>query len=335
MIHLLITALANHRFHLKYSTFDDMNTRRLLLLSTAALALLFSACQQPSKNGKSADGKYRLVFNPKTGDKYQSTVLTDARVTATQKDKEINNNNKNEIGLIYEILPLKDSDRQFKITYDKIHIVSSDGNSEQEFSSANGANAFNPIEKALGSIIGQSIIVTLSPKGELKDVSGFNEVADKMIAGFGATDINVKKAVKEKIASFIGNGFLQETIKNTGLLPDSGVHVGDTWSGTQEQTQILSFKASTSYVLSSVSNNIAKVISGSTIDNASVPKEIIGQNVDVKLDGEQNGTYEIDLGTGMVMKQKTNTSIEGEAGVLGQKVPMRIHITKEVVLKKL
>lgn len=317
-----------------------MNSLRLLPL----IAIIFLVACQPNTKKAEADASEKkdtkpkavvFKFNPKVGDKYYSMYSSEVTVTTTNGKAEAENIILSEIGTYYEILPGKDSlGRQLKITYDKMRIGMGTRDDGVIYTVTKGSKPHNPLEKILSTSLGQSLIVDLSPAGEIGEITGIKEIVDKMIKGLGAMPENISKSKRKEMERYMGENFIREMITASSILPAGGADVGDMWSGKHKSMQNLTFNVSATYVLSSLSGDTAKVTVSSDIDSAKIDDNLAVGNAQMKLAGTENGTYYIDTKSGMIVNQTITTTVEGETETRGKKTPIKVRSYNQVMLKK-
>jgi hypothetical protein len=246
-------------------------------------------------------------------------------------DKKLDNLNRAEVGVNYEIS--KDSSGNFilNMKYDKIKLHSKKGDEESDMDAANAPTSFDPAEKMLGILTEANLAATISPAGEVKSVSGYKEMTDKIIAGFNSSDANEKNIVKARLEKLIEVGVIR---KNMGQLfkifPDSAVHVGDKWKIKSKENAEFNLNAENSYTLKEIKDSIAFIFSETEMASDSATSNIMGYDVMADLKGKQHGEYEVETKTGMLSNAKITADIEGTIQLMGRDVPVNITMSVKI-----
>ncbi len=262
--------------------------------------IFFFSCKQ--QNHSPTEKKYKLGLHIKPGSKYYYTIHNETETNLKLNDKKMENKNNSTVGLIYEMI--KDTAGGFvlKIMYDSFHIVTKKGDAVTEMDAANAANSFNPVEKMLNSLKGNSIFVAINDKG-------------RVISGEGFVKNNLEQSLN--------------------IFPDSALYVGDSWTKKDTQSTELKLNLTTAYTLESVKDSTAEIKSTSEINNLNTTADLMGYSATVNFKGTEKGTIKIDLRTGLLLNQKSTINVEGTVELNATKVPVIIKMTREIVARKL
>jgi len=262
--------------------------------------IFFFSCKQ--QNHSPTEKKYKLGLHIKPGSKYYYTIHNETETNLKLNDKKMENKNNSTVGLIYEMI--KDTAGGFvlKIMYDSFHIVTKKGDAVTEMDAANAANSFNPVEKMLNSLKGNSIFVAINDKG-------------RVISGEGFVKNNLEQSLN--------------------IFPDSALYVGDSWTKKDTQSTELKLNLTTAYTLESVKDSIVEIKSASEINNVNTTADLMGYSATVNFKGTEKGTIKIDLRTGLLLNQKSTINVKGTVELNATKVPVIIKMTREIVARKL
>lgn len=307
---------------------------------TSPLFLLSCQTQQSSKTDSKKfdpDKTYQLHLSPAAGSNYHYDIINEINVDLEVDDKEVNNQNKTEVGVNYKIGLDSVNNYVFSSVYDKIHITSRKNDTETELDAANGAFSLNPTEKMLGLLKDATINVTVTPLGDVINMSGYKEIGEKLIENFSEFDIAGKKAAREQWETQVGNGLIKKNFDQLfKFFPDSTIHLGDTWKLTSRQEGDLSYNITSSYKLKAINSEIAIIestgkINTSRNDNKSSD---LDEATVVNITGEQTTEIEIETKTGMVINGKVKTSFEGSVMALGREVPVKAKMSVKISGKR-
>jgi hypothetical protein len=289
-------------------------------------------------NEPSADNKYYSVLRLKKGDRYYYTLKASIETNLEINEKEIETNNETEIGLIYQVV--QDSANTFllKITYDKIHLhLTKTDTEDQDFDANNAAETQDLMDKLLSDIKGSNLMILLSNNGDVLRATGSQEIMDKIMKPMVTESLEAKKKVGDFVTKLTGLTFIEENMKEGfKVLPTSGIREGGSWKNKSTQSAELKFDINSTYTLSSLDDDIAKITVEGIIDNLKDAKtKFMGYDVTTNLSGTQSGEFKASVLTGLVMYAKSKTSISGDLQLLGRNVPVTIKVKKEAKANKM
>lgn len=306
-----------------------------LLLYSASLCVSISLLSCKNTGPRDASKKYHFNLNLSTGSKYYFNINTETVSKVSAMGKDVETNNQSEVGLIYEVVNSTPDSIQIKITYDQLKFSLKSKEGEKEIDAANSGHSFDNMEKQLAAVKGSSLNVTLNKKGEVLQVSGGNEITDKLIATLNATNPASQARVREQFNKFLGEDFVKNNLASQfKLFPDSAVAVGNTWKQENTLSMEIGAKASSTFTFDDLDGNIASVKSTAVI-NTDNKTTIMGNEVEANMKGSQEGQFETDTATGLLMKSETTTAIDGSMQMMGKDIPLSIKITKHIKGKKL
>jgi len=301
---------------------------------------LFISCKlQPDSDRNYADKSkiYKLTLNPPKGSTYYFEVNNEYSLKMKVDDKKTENSNKSNFGTYYEISKDTAGNTMITLSYDKIHIRTKNGDNESDMDIANAANSINPVERMLGYLKDAKITAIVSPTGETKSVSGYKELGEKIIANFNPNDENAKQIARQQWEKTIGQGIVKKNMDDLfKIFPDSAVHIGDTWRVIYQQSNDIPLKIKTSYTLKDINDNIAIVESDGVIYSDSTATAFLSFNsATVDLKGKQQGQYEMDTKTGMLISCNIKANVEGIVEVMGREIPITIKTSLKMNGKKI
>ncbi len=301
------------------------------------LTYLFVSCKH--KDHSLNEEKYKLNLKIKATTKCYYNINNETDTYYETIEKEIENENNSEIGILSEIEPSDSTGNvSIKITFDKFRIKTKNQDNETQIDAGNTANSFDPVERFIGNIKGSSIIVTANKKGEVSSDKGIKVFTDSLLSKMAFTDENSKQQLKEQVSKLMEESLIKNNITQTfNLFPDTAIYEGDTWT-KKEVTKSADFvlNAVTKYTLLSVDHGLAKIETKSEVSSTgNIEVNAIGSNPSANLKGTQKGKLEIDIKTGLLLNSLSLTNISGEMQVMGRTVPIKIKIERKVKGKRL
>ena len=299
---------------------------------------LLCSCREASNKDGSDTQEYRFGLHLKEGSRYYYTLVNETTTQLEAGGRKSRTGNNAEVGLLYEVVTDSASHMAVKITYDKLRVVLMPAEGvEQEFDASDSIYVNDPVIKMLKTIKGSSMMISLDPSGGFLNVDGGQEIYQKVIAGLNVPDESMKKQLQEQLSKLAGPNFVKANLEHGfKLLPDSTIWEGSKWRNDLLQAGDISFTGEAEYELVSLKKDVATIKESSSMINDKNSKvAIAGLQVASALEGSQDGRYEIDINTGLLVNGKSQAIVEGLIQVMGQEIPVRVRTTKTVALKKL
>jgi Family of unknown function (DUF6263) len=189
----------------------------------------------------------------------------------------------------------------------------------------------------LGTLKEAIITAIVSPSGEIKSVTGYKEIGEKIIAGFAENDIQGRTMAQNQWDQVIGEGLIKKNMDQLfKIFPDSAVHLGDTWKLSSREEGELKMNVSSSFTLKAINSDIAIIQSKGQISSDNTASNLMGYGeVSTDLKGEQEGEFEMETKTGMLLSCKIKASIKGTIQVMGRDIPVTISTTVKMTGKKI
>ncbi len=292
---------------------------------------LFICCKQTDNNrsGAGPGGKeeslMKLQLNPPAGSVFKYEIVNESDVRTEVQDKEVTNINRTTVVINYAVNRDSAGNYLFNTTYDKLKFYIKKNDQESELDAANAANTFDPVEKMLGLLKQSEITTTVSPDGEMKSVSGYQQLTDKVMAAFNTADANTRQMAKSRWEQFIEEGVMKKSMEQLfSMFPDSAVQVGDKWTMQTTQKGEVSMRVTTTYTLKEITDGKATISSESNLSKDPSSASVMGFPLAGELNGHQTGESKIDIKTGMLVSSKITVTIKCNLQVMGMDVPIVI-----------
>ena len=182
--------------------------------------------------------------------------------------------------------------------------------------------------KMFSSMIGKSFKMTITQKGEVKNLTGLTEMLDAMIAGMPGTEEEKIKIRQQVSQSFNSDQVAQTFSQGFTIYPDKPVKVGDSW--TKNNTMGISgMKSATNitYTVKEVkSDEVIVDLKGTIIsakeENAKDSSATATTKPQMDLKGDEVGSMTINRSTGLPSSSTINMTMKGNVDVKGMKSPM-------------
>ena len=289
-----------------------------------------------SDRNSAGDGKvYRLRMNPSPGSKYQYEMSNGSNVKMTVNEKAVESVKKGDVTLSYAVD--KDSAGHFviSITYDKIHTLSKTGDQETDLNSETPDDTGDPMQKMLHYLKDATIVATLNQDGSVKTVTGYTEVASQILGSTNAISPSDKQRLQQQWRSMVEQAIVKKNMDQLfRFFPDSAVHVGDRWKIESRDSADFPFLVKSVYNLQSIKDGIADIECRGEITSDSSTAAGPGMTPSAQLKGQQEGSYSVDIKTGMLVKCTVTADIEGTVHVMGRDIPITISTEVRVAGKQ-
>ena len=289
--------------------------------------IFFISCKtHPSSDRNYAgDGKvYKLRIDPLSGSKYQYQISSGSVLNMEVDSKPVENIKKADVTINYGIDKDSLGDFVLNITYDKIHVYTKSNDQVTDINAEN-ANSVDPMERLLAAVKAGEIIATVNKIGEVKTMNGFTEIASKILSEASTISLPDKQQVQQQWKSVVEQGMVKKNIDQLfKMFPDSAIHIGDRWRMTSEDEAGISFAIKNVYTLRSIKDGIADIESQGEITSDKTSTLLMGVDVVAELTGQQQGSYSMDVRTGMLVDCKMSADIEGKIQMMGRDIPVKI-----------
>jgi len=299
------------------------------LRSSIFIVILFiCSCKTHPNSDRNYAGDskvYKLRIDPPSGSKYQYQISNESTLNMEVDSKQIENSKKADVTINYGIEKDSLGDFVLSIVYDKIHVYTKNGEQVSELSTENSANSVDPMERLLSALKGADIIATVGRTGEVKTVTGYTEIASKILSEATSISLPDKEKVQQQWKTVVEKGMIKKNMDQLfKMFPDSAVHIGDRWRMTSNDEAGISFAIKNVYTLRSIKDGVADIESQGEVSSDKTSTFLMGYDVVADLTGQQQGSYSMDIRTGMLMDCKISSEIEGKIQMMGRDIPIKI-----------
>lgn len=291
---------------------------------------------QDFSNDKFSKNKtYNLNLNPKPGSVYYYDIDNNSEIKLTLNDNEIHNINKSNTGISYIINKDNTGNYLLNISYERIHIYTKNGEQENDADSKNAKLSLNPTERMLGILKNASLTAVVTPKGEIKDISGYKELCSQLMANLDTNNVNVKQTAQSQLDKIVGSQLIQKNLNQLfKIFPDSAVHIGDKWKINTAQNGDFNLNVKSTFHLEDINKEIALVKSESEIEGDHTPLAMMGYSVIPNLKGTQKASYEVETSTGILLNSNIESEVKGNLEMMGREIPISIKVKVTMKGKK-
>lgn len=310
---------------------------KLIRLLVFLICIYAIGCKtNPDSNRNYADGSkvYKLHLSPVTGSQYYYDISNESEISVELNDKNTKSLSKSSAGVYYGMGKDSLGNTLVTITYDKLHVYSKKGDVETDADAANSLATINPLEKMLGILKDTKMSASINSRGEIINIQGYKELEDKIFSQLNFTDDATKGQARGMWENAVGNGIIKNNMEELfKIFPDSSVHIGDSWKLNSLQN---GFTVKNIYKLKAINDDLALIESEGVISSDSSLTNATGLGgIPAELKGDQQGEYEMETKTGMLVSAKLKASIKGAVTAGGGDVPITIETSVKINGKKL
>ena len=176
------------------------------------------------------------------------------------------------------------------------------------------------------ALLGQSYVVKVTPKGEVLDVNGVEELqaaVRKKLPPGAETD-----PAMGALSSYMDKKGIKEMTESTlGFYPDKPVEQGESWSKKRIVSPAFELTLDCKWTLQKREAGVATVATVTSIrSNPDKPMDAGGMKMRFDLSGTQDGTVQVAEATGLVTQGQARQQLKGEikVGDSAQGPPMMV-----------
>ncbi|MBL7766013.1 MAG: hypothetical protein JNJ58_07975 [Chitinophagaceae bacterium] len=290
------------------------------LLFVALLWSTLFACKDngTGENKSSGSGEaVTLRLNFKQGEKFHYDMTTVQNITQTMMGKDMSVKQEMGFGFNYEVKSAEKEMYQVMVTYDRIRMKQDNPMMQVNFDTDDPATMKDGKFTALADLKGKSFTLTLNHYGDVTGISGLESLSNSL-GQSGMSDTSMMNMMEMSFK----------------IYPEKAMKVGDTWKKdmTNDLGGMLKMKIANEYELLSVKDGMAEIGVKSVITSEPGAAK---QEMEMTLNGTQNGSMKVDVTTGMMLNSNFKQDITGKASTQGMEIPMKIKSDISAIGKKL
>jgi len=165
------------------------------------------------------------------------------------------------------------------------------------------------------ALLGQGYVIRVSPKGEVLDVNGTEElqaaVRKKLPPGSEADP------ALGALAQYLDKNTIKQMVESTwSFLPGKPVEVGESWGDKRVVSPMFEMTIDSKCTLQKREAGMATIVATSSLrSNAGKPVEAGGMKMTFDLAGTQDGTIRLQEATGLIVLSQAQSQLKGEIKV--------------------
>jgi len=287
-----------------------------------------------------AEEKVDLKLRLEKGQSYKTKTTQDMKINQTVPGQVVTITQKTEMRNMYTVEDVQaDSTLVLKVTYDAIlsKIWIPDPNQNIEYDSSDtSVSSDNPIASIFGAIAGQSLIITITSDGHVKEIKGADALWERIqekineLSEGGPERAGMETQMKMQYSE---EALKTNTENSFNMYPDNPIGIGDTWQRKTTMNQGFPMVIDAIYTLKERKNGIAVIDVFAMIQtNRDVgPIEMGPDKIQYNMSGSVTGIMEIQESTGWIKHSNQNMRLTGSIIVqspeIQQPISMPISVT--------
>ncbi|WP_028975231.1 DUF6263 family protein [Spirochaeta cellobiosiphila] len=282
--------------------------------------------------------KVNLALDLEAGQDYQLTSHVKNDYTQSLQGIPISFTNEIKMVNTYHVSEV-DSDGNMKIDvrydafdytmdFDYPDVTAEDNASLDEEIYRNLRNASDSVKKL-------NFGLTINPKGEILQFDGLKEAIQHIInlqesVDSEATTIGIEQIMSEDIFSDSWN-------QTFDYIPAEPVGVGDSWNSNLSITDQISMTVAYTYTVTDISSKTVtlaytgQILSGGIGNNALLNLDVEGVDAQIDIEGNIEGTMEVDRSTGWINRQDSTVHVGGSIDVTAYGLTINMPIDMNII----
>ncbi|MCB0851845.1 MAG: hypothetical protein KDD63_06475 [Bacteroidetes bacterium] len=270
-----------------------------------------------------SDQKVKLRLNLKEGDVFQIHTQIDQDISQVLMGQP--QNITQSIGVYYQfkVLEVKGKLYSVEVLYTRTSFDTDGLLGSVHYDSQENPEEIPPTAIGYAAMVGQTFNMVVNAKGEVKAISGLDQLLDHMLAVFSEKYPGSSSAMADRLKKQYGDKNMMATMQQMmAIYPNQKVGIGDQWEKRYIINTGFPLEVANTYKLAELTDGEAKIEVFSTI--ASDPTEPVDMNSFVfnyEVAGHQEGTLTLNTANGWTTESSVNQELSGEVTMNGESLP--------------
>ena len=283
--------------------------RRALILGISVVALL-------ALSGI-AGAAVQLQLKLEEGKTYYERLRIERRITQSIMGQEQIIDHEIGVGRKLDVLDVDaDGNMQVECKYIWSRFKESGAMGSVDYDSTHGPSVPGGAE-GFAALLGQSYTIRLSPKGEVLDVNGIEDLA-KAVRKKVPEELDTSSGLSP-VAFLLSKDGVQETTSSVlAVYPPEPVVEGARWETRDLTTQGGPILVESRWTVKKLWMGVASITSVSTVkaDPTAEPMDVQGAKMRIDLSGTHEGTAAVDEATGLIKTSSSQYLLKGQLGIV-------------------
>lgn len=288
--------------------------KSILPLTVLAALLLYASC----KSGEPIN----LKLNLQPGSQYLYTTDMKMGMEQSAMGQTIKTQQDMTMESIFDVAAGSGEDRRITVTYDRIAMSMKNSMMSMNYDSKDPAKSDEKMAM-MGAMLHKPFTMEVSNQGEIKKVEGLSAI----INSIGDTTSTEGAQMRQQMAQTFSDTAIKNMMQQSlNIFPGHPVRLGDTWKKTYSMSVgPMNMTINNEFKLASVSGNTAHLDVNAKIRGGGAGSSPEMKNMSINLDGDQKGTMDVEIPSGLVTESKMKQTIKGDISMMGMKIPMKIN----------
>lgn len=312
-----------------------MKSKKIItgLLLFMMLMLALSGCGEKGK----------LMMNFKKGDSYNVEASINTKTTMNIMNQNVETNLIENVKYNYSITDVdKSNTYTIKCTIKSMNMKQTSAQGSVEYDSSKNAADSDAVSKMMSSMIGKSYTMKITSSGEVKEITGIDEMMNGIINSTELKDSD-KTAAQNVFKQFLSDDVVKQQAEEMfKLYPNKKVNIGDKWNTSMNISAGIPMSINTTLQLKDEKDGVATINEDSKIkvDGDKATLDMEGMKFKYNISGKQNGTIKIKEDSGLITNQEITQKLTGTIGIDGneqigsQSFPVTIETTASYKMSK-
>lgn len=263
------------------------------------------------------------------GERYNNHTSNVQETVMVFNNQEMKTKQTMDMNISMNILDVdKDKNVTISYTYDSMKIFMESAGKVIAYDSMQD-NSSNPLHGIYSGILGKSFTTKLDNKGKVIEVKGLNEIVTSVINNVPGTQ-QQKQGLKDNLKQSFSDEAIELMMQqNMNNYPPQNSKVGDSWENEMKLNVIFPMVIMNKCKLLGEKDGLLQIGMQSTIsaDTQNNPVNIMGINANVRLQGQINGTININKKNALLQSGTITQNTSGEMEFeTGKEVPRTIKL---------
>ncbi|HOP04372.1 MAG TPA: DUF6263 family protein [Tenuifilaceae bacterium] len=218
------------------------------------------------------------------------------------------------------------------IVYNRIVVEITANGMEMKFDSDSNNESANQNPQFMGfaALVGKSLRANISPLGEVLEVTGVEEMLEKMLTQIAGDNAGMKAQLKTMLDSNFSEDAVKQMFSGSFIeFPEGSIKENKSWSNNHSIKNQFTLKVMNNYTLKGIDEKIASIDYTSTLNTIPGDKTMMqGMEMVFNLMGTQSGNIKVDVYTGKIVettqKQNITGNVAADMGGQTMNIPMTI-----------